>query len=113
MPRIESVEFGEILIGGKTYYSDVVVWKEGKPGLLPKTHLVDLNLLRQLLKKKPDCVVIGVGLRGTVKILPEVRELLEGRRTALFLDRTENALQIYNGLLCLGRNPAGIMHVTL
>lgn len=110
---IEAVAYGEIVLQGKTYYSDVVVWWNGRKALLEKTHIIDLTLLERILKPKPEALVIGVGLEGSVRILPEVREQLKKRGIKLFMDKTRNAVDIYNGLLAQGKKAVAIMHVTL
>ncbi len=111
--KIDSVDYGEIVVDGKTYYSDLVIWWDGKRALLEKVHLLDKNLLETIMKKKPDSIVVGLGLRGTVKIADEVKVKLEENKIPLLVDRTENAVLIYNGMMALGRKVAGILHVTL
>jgi hypothetical protein len=113
MGIIDSVSYGEIVIQGKTYYSDMVLWWNGENALLEKTHIIDTPLLEKILKKGPDSVVVGTGIKGTVKILPGVREKLEKRHVKLFVDKTGNAAEIYNGLVACGKRPAAVMHVTL
>ena len=113
MVKIDAVAYGEMVIEGRTYYSDLVVWCEGKPALLEKTHLIDLSLLEKIMKKKPETVVIGIGLEGTVKIDPKVRERLKKEKIGLFIDKTENAVEIFNAFVSQGKKVVGIMHVTL
>lgn len=113
MARIDRVAYGEIDVKGKTYYSDVVLWWDGTLALLEKTHIVDLDLLTKLLKKDPEDLVIGRGLEGTVKIAPNVRELLKRKNVHLFIETTENAAEVYNGLLDEGKHVVALMHVTL
>lgn len=110
---IEKIIYGEAVLKGKTYYGDVVVWWDGRHAMLQKTHLVDIPLLQRILKKKPDAVVIGIGLEGTVKIDPKVRKRLEAKKVSLFVDRTMNAMEIYNSFVKEGKKAVGIMHVTL
>ncbi|MBL7160741.1 MAG: hypothetical protein ISS93_02725 [Candidatus Aenigmarchaeota archaeon] len=113
MPKIISVKYGEISVDGKDYYSDLVVPWEGKPSLLMKTHTLDVVLLKRLLKKQPEAFVVGIGLEGTVKILAEFRKLLEKQKVKLYVDRTENAIDIFNALQQQGKRVIGILHVTL
>ena len=113
MPAITDLKYGEIGILGKTIYSDVVVWWDGKNALLTKTHKITLPLMETVIKKKPESVVIGVGLEGTVHISPAAAEKLKEKGIRLFVDRTENAIEIYNAFEQIGKKVAGIFHVTL
>lgn len=113
MVLIDKVSYGEISIGGKTYYSDLVIWWSGKVALLPKTHLIDPPLLKKILKPETEILLIGLGLEGTVRILPSVEEELKKKKIKLLLDKTENALEIFNGLAILGKKIIAVMHVTL
>ena len=113
MPTIDRVSYGEIVVDGKTCYSDLVVWWDGKKSLLPKTHLIGLPLIETLLKKNPNSIVIGTGIEGTVKFLPKVRQTLKKKKVSLFVDQSENAAEIFNGLISRGKKAVAVIHVTL
>lgn len=110
---IDSISFGEITIKGKTYYSDVVVTSEDRVSLLEKTHIISPSLVRKILEKRPDSIVVGVGLEGTVHIHPAVKAALKKKNIRLFVDNTENAVEIFNALQGQRKKVAGIMHITL
>jgi len=113
MVQIESVKFGEIRIDGKDYYSDVVVWWDGKIELIPKAHQFGMNELLNLLKKKPEMLVVGTGIEGCVEILEEVTQEMENRELMLFVENSRNALEIFNGLVSEGKKVVAFIHVTL
>lgn len=113
MVRIQEIKYGEILLNDKTYYSDMVVWWDNKKKMLEKTHIVDLDLLKRILEEKPDCLVIGVGLEGTMKIDPKAKQVLEKNQVPVFVEKTLKAMEIYNAFLDQGKKVVGIMHVTL
>ena len=113
MPAIDAVSYGEIEIGGKTYYSDVVLWWDGKKAFLPKNHILDADFLASLLKRKPEAVVIGIGLEGSVEILPGVKGTAKKHNVRLFVDKTENAVDIFNGLIARDKKAVAVLHVTL
>jgi hypothetical protein len=112
MVEINSVKFGEIRVSGKDYYSDVFVFWDGKVELKAKSHIICMDDMDFITKKKPDALVIGTGMQGVVKILPEVKEVLENRKIKLFMDETPNAIDIFNGLKSRGKKVVGIFHVT-
>ena len=113
MTLIESLEYGEIVLEGKTYYSDMIISWDGMKEMLAKTHCLTLDELKSVLKRKPEAIVIGVGLEGTVKIHPEISSLLKKRKISLFVDRTINAKEIYNAFHQVGKKVIAIIHVTL
>ena len=110
---VESVSFGEIIVNGKTYYSDIVISWDDKVQLLEKTHIIGPSLIKKVLERKPESIVVGVGLEGTVKIHPAVKVALKKRKINLFIDNTSNAAEIFNALQGQRRKVTGIMHVTL
>ncbi|MBI4181923.1 MAG: hypothetical protein HY520_03075 [Candidatus Aenigmarchaeota archaeon] len=113
MPRVDQVSYGEIVLDGKTYYSDMVVWWDGKADYLEKLHLLGFGLLLKLLKREPQAIVIGTGMQGSVKILPEFTQKAEEKGVKLFVDRTENATDIFNGLIARNKRAVAVLHVTL
>jgi hypothetical protein len=112
MVLIDSVKFGEIRIDGKDYYSDVAVWWDGKVELVPKTHQFGMSELLLLLEKKPQAVVVGTGLEGAMDILEEAEEEMENRNLLLFMEKSQNALEVFNGLISEGKKAAAFIHVT-
>jgi len=113
MPAIDSVKYGEIKIEGKTYYSDMVVWWDKRKAMIKKSHILNFSLAMKLLKRKPEAIVVGIGLKGTVHILPEFLEKLEDKKIKLFVDKTDNAVDIYNALLKEGKKVVAVLHVSL
>ncbi len=113
MPSIDSVKYGEVTVGGKTFYSDLVLWWDSAPRPLEKTHLLDLPLLKRILKPGTESLVVGVGMEGTVRLALGVRKALEKKKIRLFVDRTENAAEIYNAFAYQGKKAVAILHVTL
>lgn len=112
MVRIDSTSFGEIVIDGKTYYSDMIVWWDGKIEYRTKSHTVDMSEFLKLMQKEPEAVVIGTGQIGVVKILPEVNQTAEDKQVDLFIDQSKKAIQIFNGLVADGKKAVAVIHTT-
>ena len=109
---IESVSFGEIKVNGKTYYSDMIIWWDGKVEFTVKSHVLGMKELAAILEKEPEIIVVGTGDQDMVKILPEFRQTCEEKGIKLYLDPTQKAADIFNGLIAQGKKAAGIFHVT-
>jgi hypothetical protein len=112
MAKITKVDFGEIVIGSKSFYSDVTIDAMGHVEHKAKSRIVDASGIAPLMKGGPECIVIGTGMDGSVGIEPEVEQILEDKGIKLFCDRTPNAADIFNGLAADGRKVAGIFHLT-
>lgn len=96
---IESYDFGEIEIDGKTYTSDVIIysdkietswWRKTSHKLAPD------DLPDQVLKEKPDLILIGTGYYGYMKVLPETKELIESKGINLLIEDTKKAYHRFN-----------------
>lgn len=112
MIHIDKADFGEIVIDGKSYYSDVFISAKGAVEYKTKSHVIGASDVVVLLKDCPDCIVIGAGMEGSVGIEPEVEQILEDKGIKLFADKTPNAAEIFNGLVADGKKVAGIFHLT-
>jgi hypothetical protein len=113
MVRIDSVSFGEVRIDGKDYFSDVVVWWDGKIELVVKSHQFGMSELLNLLKKNPEAVIIGTGMESCVEVLEEVQQEMENRGLMLFVESSRNAVEVFNGLVSEGKKAVAFIHATL
>ena len=113
MVQIDSLKFGEIKIDGKDYYSDVVVWWDGKIEMVVKTHQFGMSELLNLLKKKPQVVILGTGVESCVEILEEVQMEMENRGLLFFVESSSNALEVFNAMVNEGKKAVAFIHVTL
>jgi len=112
MVRIDKVDFGEIIINGKSFYSDVSITANGRVEHLTKSRTTEASDIMPLLKGNPECIVIGTGMDGALKIRSEVKQILEDKGVKLFRERTRNAVDVFNGLIADKKKVAGIFHVT-
>jgi hypothetical protein len=112
MVNIDSTKFGEIVIDRKTYYSDMIVWWDGKKEFRDKSHVFDIDEFVNLLKREPDAIVIGTGQRGVVEVPDKVKELAERKGIQLFVDKSPNAVDIFNGLVKNNKKAVGVIHTT-
>ncbi len=112
MVSIESTSFGEIVIGGKTYYSDMIVWWDGRMEYREKSHLVTVEEMASLLKGKPQAIVLGTGQHGAVKLLPKAEELAYQAGVEIFQETSPKAIEIFNGLVAQGKKAVAVIHTT-
>jgi hypothetical protein len=112
MVRIDSFKYGEVTVKGKTYYSDVVVFWNGKVKMRKKDHVFGIEEFVHILEKEPEAVVLGTGVADMVRPAPEVRDVAKRKGVKLFVDKPENAVDIFNGLIKDGKKAVAVIHTT-
>ena len=100
MNTIDSYQFGEIVINGRKYSSDVLIfpdriidnwWRETGHELRPED-------IGDVLKENPETLVIGSGTSGLMKVLPRVKEIALAQGIELIVETTDRACDTYNQL---------------
>ena len=113
---IDSYEFGTMVINGKRYVSDVIVfpdrvldgwWRKGG-------HRLHIDDLKEVLnaEPQPEVLVIGTGYSGLMKVSNDVEEALRSRGIQITVQPTEQACQTLNKLLKSGRRAVAAFHLT-
>ncbi len=113
MNTIDSYRFGQIVVGGEKYTSDVIVspdsvrsnWRRAKG------HQLCLGDIADIMKESPEVLVVGAGAFGLVKVLPEIEEELDARDIELIVGNTDKACKTYNQL-CQERRVVAALHLT-
>lgn len=113
---IDSYDFGVIVIDGKRYTSDVIVFPERVVDgwWRREGHRICLEDLKDVLncEPKPETLVIGTGYYGIVKILPDVENALKSKGITLIAQPTREACQTFNKLLASKKRVVGAFHLT-
>jgi len=98
--KIEHYSFGRIIINGKTYTSDVIIYPERvdaswwrKEG--HNLHIVDL---KDVINAKPDVLVVGTGSSGLMKVPKETLSHLESKGIEVHVFLTAKAVELFNKL---------------
>ena len=112
MVKVDSMVFGEIKVDGKTYYSDIVLWWDGRVELRPKSHEFTIDEFVHLLKRSPESVVIGTGTDGVMEIAEEVMQVAEDKKIKVFVDKSPNAAEVFNGQAMQGKKVVAVLHAT-
>ena len=112
--KVESYGFGRIRIDGKTYHEDLIIlpdrvlesWRRARG------HELRLDDLKEVLDADIDCLVIGTGYYGMVKVLDEVVEYFEKKGVEVVIKPTREACEAYNERVDAGRRAALALHLT-
>lgn len=110
---IESYNFGRIVIDGKRYTSDIIIFPDRvKDGWWRKEgHRLCIEDIQDVLKEKPDTLVVGTGYAGLMKIPPETRERIQSEGIQLIVENTRKACKTYNRL-SKSRRVIAALHLT-
>ncbi len=112
MVEITNVKFGEIEVDKKIYYSDMIVWWDGKVEYRAKSHVFDISDFLKLLEKKPEIIVIGTGMNGICRILEEVEQAAEDKGIMIFKELSPKAAEMFNGFVADKRRVVAVLHST-
>ena len=111
---IESYSFGRVVIDGKVYSSDVIVFPDRvKVGWWRREgHRLHIEDLNDVVAVKPEVLVVGTGYVGLMRVPDEVRVFLEEQGIRLIVERTRKACEIFNDLLKSGKKVVAALHLT-
>lgn len=112
MIEINSVKFGEIIIDKKVYYSDMIVWWDGKIEYQEKTHEFGMDQFLRLLGRKPEIIVIGTGMSGVVKIPEEVEQVAKDKGVEIFKEVSPKAAKMFNAFVAYKKRVVAVIHST-
>ncbi len=107
---IEHYSFGEIVIDGEKYTSDVLLagdtvcswWRKQGHVLNPE----DLSLV---IAEKPETLVVGTGANGVMRVPEKTVKFIEDHNITLIVEKTRKAVEIFNNLQ--GKK-AAVLHLT-
>ena len=110
---IESYSFGEIVVDGRRYTSDVIIYPErvDDSWWRKQGHSLCFDDLRDIMAVRPEVLIIGCGASGVLKVPDKTREYITSQGVELIAAPTEAACRQYNELNTEKRVVAGL-HLT-
>ena len=111
--KIDSYSFGKIVIQGKVFTSDVIIY----PGRVDAAwwrkegHLLQVEDLAEALRSKPGVLVIGTGYYGILRVPRETVERIAALGIDVKVEKTARAVEVYNELERAG-NMVAALHLT-
>lgn len=96
--HIDDYSFGRMVIGGKTYTSDVIVYpdKVDASWWRKEGHYLQKEDLKDIVKAGPDIVIIGTGNWGVMKVPKETLDFLGSRGIETYAEKTAEAVELFN-----------------
>jgi hypothetical protein len=110
---IDSYDFGRIVINGKCYNTDLIVFSyKVRDGWWRKEgHRLDVEDLRDVLEVKPEVLVVGTGYSGLMRVPAETRGYVESEGIEFIAQKTAEACETFNCLV-KSRKVVAALHLT-
>lgn len=98
--EIEYYSWGKIVIGGRTYTSDVIIFPDhiNASWWRKEGHKLHVEDLQEVISANPEAVIIGTGALGVMKVPGETVQHFESRGTQVHVERTGKAVELFNEL---------------
>lgn len=96
---VEEYRFGYMKIGGKQYRHDLIILPDGSiidNWWRKEGHRLGLDDITEILRAKPEILVVGTGFYGVMEVSSEVKKALAERRVELIIQDTRKAVETYN-----------------
>jgi hypothetical protein len=112
--KIDSYAFGKIVINGKAYSSDVIIyddrvdsswWRKEGHSLYPED-------IAEVLNARPDILIIGTGYAGVMSVPKKTLAHIESRGIEVKVARTSKAVELYNSLQGKKKTVIAAFHIT-
>ncbi len=110
---IENYSFGQILIDGKKYNSDLIIFKDHiyDSWWRKEGHNLNINDIKEIIKKKPEILIIGTGYFSLMKVSTDLINYLESIGIKTIVTKTKDACDEYNTLY-KKKNTIAAFHLT-
>jgi len=112
IPKIQKVEFGNIVINGRVYSEDniIIFWDDVQT--IEKSHKITKSVFEKVLLREPEIVIIGIGFNNLVKVSDEVKEIADRNKIELLVLDTKSAIKEFKKIVHTGKRVVAIIHPT-
>jgi hypothetical protein len=111
---IDAYAFGEILIDGRPYTSDVIIWPDHVkcPWWRAQGHVLAADDLKVVLAAPPRILVIGTGYYGRMAVPKETLAALQAQGIEVHVGRTGEAVDEFRRLARTSADIVAAFHLT-
>ncbi|MBL7176687.1 MAG: hypothetical protein ISS66_12755 [Desulfobacteraceae bacterium] len=99
---IDTFSFGSIVIDGKKYMSDLVIFPNGNvvdSWRRKSGHRLSGDDIRTLIESEPDVIIAGTGVNGLVIPDKELEKILSQTGIDFIYAPNQKAIELYNDLI--------------
>ncbi len=100
--RIEGFSFGSIVINGKTYTTDLIIYPDGHvvDSWRRKTgHRLSGDDIGKLIESEPEAIIAGTGVSGLVEPEKGLEKMLSEKGIEFIQAPNQKAMELYNELI--------------
>ncbi|MFW6131586.1 MAG: Mth938-like domain-containing protein [Candidatus Aminicenantaceae bacterium] len=110
---IDDYKFGNMVINRKSYNSDLIIYpdKTCDSWWRKSGHQLTMNDLEDVIKSKPEVLVIGTGYFGLMKVNKDVKDYSKSNDITLITEKTKKAVEAFNSV-CKNKRTIGAFHLT-
>ena len=118
MTRVDSFQFGSIVINGRKYGRDVLLFPDGtvreRKGGFWKfgSHAIKRADIEELVKVKPDVLIVSTGTNGKARVTSEAEACAKEANIGLLSAPSLEAIKQLNQLIEEGRRVSALIHIT-
>lgn len=96
--KVEHYSFGKIIIDGKSYTSDVIIYPEKVDSSWWRKHGHSLHIddLKNVIAEKPKLLIVGTGNSDMMVVPEETVSYLKSRGIEVNIARTDEAVKLFN-----------------
>ena len=112
--RIERYSFGRIIIGGKEFTSDLILYPDGRiqdNWWRVQGHSLGPDDITRVLDAAPEKLIIGTGASSMMRVSESVVELCKNRGIEVEICRTDVAMTKFNEAMEAGTLVAACLHL--
>lgn len=99
--RIDAFSFGFLVICGKKYTSDLMIYPDGhvvESWWRKRGHRLSIDDISLLIESGPDVIIAGKGVGGMMNPEPELEALLNSKGIRFLAAGNEEAVDFFNEL---------------
>jgi len=110
---IDSYDFGRIVIDGKRYTTDLIVFSDRvRDGWWRKEgHSLRVKDLDEALRDNPEVLIVGTGYSGLMEVPAQTRDYVKSKGIELIAQKTSEACKTFNRLV-KSRRVVAALHLT-
>ena len=118
MAKVDSLDFGSIVVDGKPYAYDVLLLPDGTvrereaDKAMFGNHTIKRNEIEPLVKAKPETIVVGTGTSGLARVSADAEGYAREANLNLVVLPSSEAIKKFNQLVDEGRSVAALIHIT-
>ncbi len=112
--KIDNYSFGKLVLDGKIYESDIIIYQDkvDSSWWRREGHYLGIEDIKDVIKERPDVVIIGTGYYGAMTVPQETIDYL--KKAQVIVKKTPEAVQLFNDISLKGINKkiVAMFHLT-